>query len=467
MEEVCKGGSPEAVELHRKRGRLALRDRLDLLCDKGADRIEIGILAGHKMYSDNIPGGGIFTGVCTISGVRCMVIANDPTVKGGTYYPVTSKKHLRAQEIAEQNRLPCVHLVDSGGGYLPLQAQGFADRDMFGRIFYNQATMSSKGIPQISVVLGPCTAGGAYIPCMSDENIILATHGHIFLGGPPLVKAATGEVVSTEELGGAKLHCEVSGVSDYFAATELEAFPLCRELVANLRDDSDDPDLITTTTTTTPTTSSARLLHLIPPDATQPLPMRDVIPHLAMQFTEFKQRYGTSLITGFGRIQGRRVGIIANNGGLTGEGATKGAHFIQLCEQREVPMLFIHDAPHAGDHAHTDGDFKRIGHMIAAVSTSSVPKVVLMAGGSFGISNFALAGRSFSPNFVLAWPRARLGLDPAAAAPMSALEAAARMHVDMVVNPADTAATLAHVFDACYAGVRERRKRKVPTNFRL
>jgi len=442
------GGSEKSRMLHVKRGRKLVRDRLALLLDEGTELLEFGIFGGHNMYRDHIPAGGIVTGIGQIHNTTCVVVANDPTVKGGTYYPTTGRKHMRAQEIAMQNRLPCVYLVDSGGGYLPLQSEGFADRDHFGRVFFNQATMSSAGVPQISVALGLCTAGGAYIPCMSDENIILDKHGHIFLGGPPLVAAATGEIVSADDLGGARLHCDVSGVSDYFADDEEVAMRMCREVVSNLNLPfglplskfclEELPDIDGT----------------VPADPQAPVPVNVVVPALldGERFSPFKARFAPELLCGFGSVGGIKIGIIAADGAhpLTGRAGEKGAHFIQLCNQRRLPLVFLQQSPSVGES--TDGDFKGLGKMLAALATSPVPKVTLLVGGCFDASYYALCGRSMSPNFLLAWPRARLGLT-SDNIDLDAFGLSARSIVDRIVHPSQTRSVLAQCLHSCGAGV--------------
>lgn len=447
--ELVVGGSEKSRALHTKRGRKLVRDRLALLLDEGTHLLELGIFGGHKMYRDHIPAGGIITGVGQIEGTTCVVVANDPTVKGGTYYPATGRKHMRAQEIAWQNRLPCVYLVDSGGGYLPLQSEGFADRDHFGRVFYNQANMSAAGVPQVSVALGLCTAGGAYIPCMSDENIILDKHGHIFLGGPPLVAAATGEIVSADQLGGAGLHCTVSGVSDHFARDEEEAMALCREVVGNL---NLPPPLAPLAAYRLPEQPEADAL--APADPDEPVPV-DALLELALdghRLSRFKARFAPELLCGFGSVGGLKAGFVAATGAqLSGKAGEKGAHFIQLCNQRKLPLVFLQQSPAGGES--TDGGFKGISKMLAALATSRSPKVTLLVGGCYDASYYALGGRSMAPNFLLAWPRARLGLTSGCADKLSAFDASARTIVDQVVHPGQTRSALAQCLHACTSGV--------------
>ncbi|PNY16895.1 methylcrotonoyl-CoA carboxylase beta chain mitochondrial-like [Trifolium pratense] len=375
-------------------------------------------LAGHELYEEPLPSGGVVTGIGPVHGRLCMFVANDPTVKGGTYYPITVKKHLRAQEIAAQCKLPCVYLVDSGGAFLPKQADVFPDRENFGRIFYNQAIMSSQGIPQIALVLGSCTAGGAYIPAMADESVMVKGNGTIFLAGPPLVKAATGEEVSAEDLGGAAVHCKTSGVSDYFAQDELHALALGRDIVKNLhmagRDASTNGLLNMNYEYKEPLYDVNELRSIAPTDLKQPFDIREVISRVVdgSEFDEFKKLYGTTLVTGFARIFGQPVGIIGNNGILFNESALKGAHFIELCTQRNIPLVFLQNITGfmVGSKSEANGIAKSGAKMVMAVSCAKVPKITIIVGGSFGAGNYAMCGRAYSPNFMFLWPNARISV---------------------------------------------------------
>ena len=411
--DAVKTPEPKAADKHVKRKKLLVRDRIDALIDPGTPFLEFSQLAGHELYGkDKVPAGGIVTGIGTVHGTQCMIVANDATVKGGTYYPITVKKHLRAQEIAQQNQLPCIYLVDSGGANLPNQDQVFPDRDHFGRIFFNQANMSAKKIPQIAVVMGSCTAGGAYVPAMADESIIVKKTGTIFLGGPPLVKAATGEIVTAEDLGGAALHCKKSGVTDYFAEDDEHALALARKVVKNLN--------ITRTLSVKKTEAVAplypteELRQLAPTDLSKPIDMYKIISRLVdgSEFDEFKALYGSTLITGFARIQGYPVGIIANNGILFSEAATKGAHFIELCAQRGIPLVFLQNISGfmVGKQYEEGGIAKNGAKMVTAVSCAQVPKFTVLVGGSFGAGNYGMCGRAFSPNMVYMWPNSKIGV---------------------------------------------------------
>ncbi|ENU82004.1 hypothetical protein F975_00087 [Acinetobacter sp. ANC 3789] len=409
-QHIALGGGEIAREKHLARGKLLPRERIDHLIDPGTAFLEIGQLAAYKVYQDDIPAAGVIAGVGLIHGVTCMIVANDATVKGGTYYPLTVKKHLRAQEIAEQNHLPCIYLVDSGGAYLPLQDEVFPDRDHFGRIFYNQARMSSQGIAQIAVVMGSCTAGGAYVPAMSDETIIVRNQGTIFLGGPPLVKAATGEVVSSEDLGGGDVHTRLSGVADYLAENDRHAIALARNVVANLNKKPQKID----ENIEAPLFDAKELYGVIPSDARKPFDVREVIARIVdgSRFDEFKARFGSTLVTGFASLYGMPVGIIANNGILFAESAQKGAHFIELCTQRNIPLLFIQNITGfmVGRQYENEGIAKHGAKLVMAVANANVPKLTLIIGGSFGAGNYGMCGRAYSPRFLWTWPNSRISV---------------------------------------------------------
>ena len=409
---IEQGGGAKYQERHLSRGKLLPRERINVLLDEGSAFMELSQLAAYKVYDDVIPAAGIIAGVGRVSGVECMIIANDPTVKGGTYYPLTVKKHLRAQEIAEQNNLPCVYLVDSGGANLPQQDDVFPDRDHFGRIFFNQARMSSKGIPQIAVVMGLCTAGGAYVPAMADESIIVKQQGTIFLAGPPLVKAATGEVVSAEDLGGADVHCRTSGVADHYAENDTHALQIARTCVANLnrRKEVD----LAIKAPSEPLYPADELYGVVGTDLKKPFDVREVIARIVdgSEFDEFKKLYGTTLVTGFAHIHGYPVGIVANNGILFGESAQKGAHFIELCCQRKIPLLFLQNITGfmVGQKYEAEGIAKHGAKMVNAVACADVPKFTVLIGGSFGAGNYGMCGRAYSPNFLWMWPNARISV---------------------------------------------------------
>ncbi len=409
---IREGGGALAREKHLSRGKLLPRERIRTLIDPASPFLEIGQFAAHGMYGDEVPGAGIVTGIGRVEGRECMVVANDATVKGGTYFPLTVKKHLRAQEIAEQNRLPCIYLVDSGGANLPNQDEVFPDRDHFGRIFYNQANMSAAGVPQIAVVMGSCTAGGAYVPAMSDHSIIVRNQGTIFLGGPPLVKAATGEVVTAEDLGGAEVHSRVSGVTDHMAENDAHALGLARRIVAGLNARKPDGPVITAPR---PPALDPRDLHgVVPADMREPYDVREVIARLvdASEFDEFKPLYGTTLVTGFARLHGYPVGIVANNGVLFSESAQKGAHFIELCCQRGIPLVFLQNITGfmVGRKYESGGIAKDGAKMVTAVATATVPKFTVVIGGSFGAGNYGMCGRAYSPRFLFMWPNARISV---------------------------------------------------------
>ncbi|WP_046113727.1 carboxyl transferase domain-containing protein [Aquincola tertiaricarbonis] len=406
------GGDEAARQKHLARGKLLPRDRVQQLLDPGTPFLEIGQMAAHGMYDGAAPAAGIITGIGRVQGQECMIVANDATVKGGTYYPMTVKKHLRAQEIAEANHLPCIYLVDSGGANLPNQDEVFPDRDHFGRIFFNQANMSAQGIPQLAIVMGSCTAGGAYVPAMSDEAIIVKNQGTIFLGGPPLVKAATGEVVSAEDLGGGDVHTRVSGVADHLAENDGHALYLARRIVASFN--RRKPDTVTLEPSEEPLYDPAELYGVIPADTRKPYDVREVIARLVdgSRFDEFKARYGATLITGFARLYGMPVGIVANNGILFGESAQKGAHFIELCAQRGVPLVFLQNITGfmVGRKYENAGIAKDGAKMVTAVATAQVPKLTMVIGGSFGAGNYGMCGRAFGPRFLWMWPNARISV---------------------------------------------------------
>lgn len=406
------GGGAAASERHLARGKMLPRDRVERLLDPGSPFLEVGLFAAHGMYDGACPGAGVIAGIGRVEGREVMVVCNDATVKGGTYYPMSVKKHLRAQEIAETNRLPCVYLVDSGGANLPNQDEVFPDRDHFGRIFYNQAQMSAKGIAQIAVVMGSCTAGGAYVPAMSDVSIIVKEQGTIFLGGPPLVKAATGEIVSAEDLGGGDLHTRLSGVADYLADDDAHALALARRAVANLN--RSKPSEVVTQTPEDPQDDPAELLDVVPADLRTPYDIREVIRRIAdgSRFDEFKARYGTTLVTGFAHIHGLPVGIVANNGILFSESALKGAHFVQLCGQRKIPLLFLQNITGfmVGRDYEAGGIAKDGAKLVTAVATVEVPKITVIVGGSFGAGNYGMCGRAYSPRFLWTWPTSRISV---------------------------------------------------------
>lgn len=406
------GGPERARQRHVDRGKLLPRDRVDGLLDPGSPFLEIAALAADGMYDDECPGAGMIAGIGRVSGRECLIVANDATVKGGTYYPVTVKKHLRAQEIALQNKLPCIYLVDSGGAFLPRQDEVFPDREHFGRIFYNQATMSAQGIAQIAAVLGSCTAGGAYVPAMSDEAVIVRNQGTIFLGGPPLVKAATGEVVTAEELGGGDLHSKTSGVTDHLAHDDRDALRIVRNIVATLGPAEAPPWAVTPTVDAV--ADQTELYDVVPVDARVPYDVHEVITRIVDggEFNEFKAEYGTTLVTGFARIHGHPVGIVANNGVLFGESALKGAHFIELCDKRKTPLLFLQNISGfmVGRDYEASGIAKHGAKMVTAVACARVPKLTVVIGGSYGAGNYSMCGRAYSPRFLWMWPNARISV---------------------------------------------------------
>jgi len=488
LEKARRGGSGR--ERHVEQKKMLVRDRIDSLLDPGSPFLEIAPLAAHGMYEGDAPAAGIVTGIGRIARRECMVVANDATVKGGTYFPMTVKKHLRAQEIAEQNRLPCVYLVDSGGAFLPLQAEVFPDRDHFGRIFYNPARMSAKRIPQVAVVMGSCTAGGAYVPAMSDEAVIVRGTGTIFLAGPPLVKAATGEEVTAEELGGADVHTRISGVADHFAEDDAHALEIARSILGTVNTskvlpaDMTDPE--------EPLFDSREIYGVIPSDRRQSYDVREVIARLVdgSRFQEFKARYGTTLVCGFARLSGFLVGIVANNGILFSESALKATHFIQMCARRKVPLVFLQNITGfmVGREYERGGIAKDGAKMVHAVANAQVPKLTVIIGGSFGAGNYGMSGRAYSPRFLWTWPNARISVmgGPQAASVLSTVKqdqraragepamtpeevaafeaptrekyetegnpyyATARLWDDGVIDPAETRRTLALGLSAAY-----------------
>lgn len=488
LRKAARGGGDKARERHVSRGKLLPRDRIDNLLDPGSPFLEIAPLAAEDMYDGKAPAAGLIAGVGLIEGRLCMVAANDATVSGGTYYPMTVKKHLRAQEIAEANHLPCVYLVDSGGAMLLNQDEVFPDRDHFGRIFFNQANMSAKGIPQLSAVMGSCTAGGAYVPAMSDESIIVENQGTIFLAGPPLVKAATGEDVTPEELGGGAMHSRISGVTDHLASDDSEALRRMREIIATLPESKPAPWLKKSSVPAPrPQTD---LYEIVPTDPKIPYDAHDVIETLADENSihEFKAEYGTSIVTAFARLEGHAVGFIANNGVIFAEAAVKGAHFIELCEQRGTPLIFLQNTTGfmVGRQYEEGGIAKHGAKMVNAVATASVPKLTVVTGGAFGAGNYSMCGRAYSPRFLWMWPNARIAVmgGPQAAMTLSTVRRAqierrggawseaeqedfekpiramfeekstcwystARLWDDGVIDPADTRRTLAMALDIC------------------
>jgi 3-methylcrotonyl-CoA carboxylase beta subunit len=406
------GGPERARKKHTERGKLLPRDRVDALVDPSSPFLELSALAANGMYRDEAPGAGIITGVGRVAGRECVIVTNDATVKGGTYYPMTVKKHLRAQEVALHNHLPCIYLVDSGGAFLPEQDNVFPDREHFGRIFYNQATMSSKGIPQIAAVLGSCTAGGAYVPAMSDQAVIVRNQGTIFLGGPPLVKAATGEEVTAEELGGGDLHSRISGVTDHLAEDDAHALQIVRSIVSTLGPRNPAP--WERAPTVPPAVEESQLYGAVPTDGRVSYDVREVIARIVdgSVFAEFKAEYGPTLVTGFARIHGHPVGIVANNGVLFSESAMKGAHFIELCDQRSIPLVYLQNITGfmVGREYEAGGIAKHGAKLVTATATARVPKFTVVIGGSFGAGNYAMCGRAYSPRFLWMWPNARISV---------------------------------------------------------
>ena len=410
--KIALGGGESARARHVARGKLLPRERVGNLLDPGTPFLEIAPLAALEMYNNDAPGAGLVAGIGRVSGMDCVIVCNDATVKGGTYYPITVKKHLRAQEIAQQNRLPCIYLVDSGGANLPNQDEVFPDREHFGRIFYNQANMSAQGIAQIAVVMGSCTAGGAYVPAMSDETIIVKNQGTIFLGGPPLVKAATGEIVSAEELGGGDAHTRLSGVADHLAQNDLHALALARAAVANLN--ANRARAYTGQPSAAPKFDASELYGVIPTDTRKPFDVREIIARVVdgSEFHEFKARFGATLVCGFAHIEGMPVGIIANNGILFSESAQKGAHFIELCCQRKTPLVFLQNITGfmVGKKYENEGIARHGAKMVTAVATATVPKFTIIIGGSYGAGNYGMCGRAYSPRFLWMWPNARISV---------------------------------------------------------
>lgn len=412
ISQVALGGDDKARHRHQQHGKLLPRERLSQLLDPGSPFLELSLLAAYQVYEDNVPAAGIITGIGQVAGLECMIVINDATVKGGTYYPLTVKKHLRAQEIAQINHLPCIYLVDSGGAFLPKQDEVFPDRDHFGRIFYNQAHLSAQNIPQIAVVMGSCTAGGAYVPAMADESIMVKNQATIFLGGPPLVKAATGEVISAEALGGADIHCKHSGVADHYAENDAHALHLARLAISHLN--RKKPDTLRRIESKDPLYNPLELNGLIPADLRKPFDMLEVIARIVdgSEFDEFKALFGSTLICGFAHLYGYPVGIIANNGILFSESALKGSHFIELCCQRKIPLIFLQNITGfmVGSKYEASGIAKHGAKMVTAVANANVPKLTVIVGGSFGAGNYAMCGRAYSPRFMWSWPNARISV---------------------------------------------------------
>lgn len=408
--KIAQGGSESAKQKHEKDGKLLPRRRLAQLIDPGSPFLELSQLAAFEVYKDEVPGAGLITGIGKIHKQDCMIVINDATVKGGTYFPLTVKKHLRAQEIARENNLPCVYLVDSGGAFLPLQDEVFPDKEHFGRIFFNQAHLSANNIPQIAVVMGSCTAGGAYIPAMADESIMVKNQATIFLGGPPLVKAATGEEISAEDLGGADVHCQSSGVSDYYAENDEHALYLARTIIKNLN----RPSSYSLNTSQNPLYDAMDLRGLIPTDSRKPFEIREIIARIVdgSEFDEFKALFGTTLITGYAKLYGKTVGIIANNGILFSDSALKGTHFIELCAQRKIPLIFLQNITGfmVGSKYEKEGIAKHGAKMVTAVANANIPKFSVIVGGSFGAGNYAMCGRAYGPRFLWSWPNARISV---------------------------------------------------------
>ncbi|WP_431710405.1 carboxyl transferase domain-containing protein [Glutamicibacter uratoxydans] len=439
LTETALGGSAAARERHVARGKLLPRERIDRLLDEGSDFLELAPLAANGLYEDASPGAGLITGIGQVAERKVMVVCNDATVKGGTYFPMTVKKHLRAQQVALEHRLPCIYLVDSGGAFLPLQDEVFPDREHFGRIFYNQAQLSARGIPQLSAVLGSCTAGGAYVPAMSDETVIVREQGTIFLGGPPLVKAAIGEEVSAEELGGGQLHAQISGVVDHLAENDEHALALVREMVSTLEPAPAEP----ARQFCEPSRDAAEILEILPVDVNTPYDVRQIIEALVDggSVSEFKPEYGQTLVTCFASIYGMRVGILANNGVLFSESAQKGAHFIQVCDQRGIPLVFLQNISGfmVGKEAEAGGIAKHGAKLVTAVATTRVPKYTVVIGGSFGAGNYAMCGRAYAPRFLWMWPNARISVMGGAQASgvLTSIRAEARAAQGEPMTPAE------------------------------
>jgi 3-methylcrotonyl-CoA carboxylase beta subunit len=412
LTELAKGGDEKARLRHQNHGKLLPRERLAHLLDPGSPFLELSPMAAFDVYDDHVPGAGIITGIGQVSGQTCMIVMNDATVKGGTYYPLTVKKHLRAQEIARENHLPCLYLVDSGGAFLPKQDEVFPDKEHFGRIFYNQATLSSMNIPQIAIVMGSCTAGGAYVPAMADESVMVKNQATIFLGGPPLVKAATGEVISAEDLGGAMVHCTQSGVADHFAEDDAHALHIARNIVKHLN--RTKMQTLNRIPSREPAYPVEELNGIIPTDSRKPFDIREIIARLvdASEFDEFKARYATTLVCGFAHLYGYPVGIIGNNGILFGDSALKATHFIELCTARNIPLIFLQNITGfmVGSKAESSGIAKQGAKMVMAVANAKVPKFTVIVGGSFGAGNYAMCGRAYDPRFLWSWPNARISV---------------------------------------------------------
>jgi 3-methylcrotonyl-CoA carboxylase beta subunit len=412
LEVIKQGGGEKSRERHLSRGKLLPRDRVDALLDEGSPFLELSQFAAYNVYKDNVPAAGIITGIGRVGGQECIIVANDATVKGGTYYPLTVKKHLRAQTIAQENNLPCIYLVDSGGANLPNQDEVFPDKEHFGRIFFNQANMSAQNIPQRAVVMGSCTAGGAYVPAMADESIIVKEQGTIFLAGPPLVKAATGEVVSAEELGGADVHCRTSGVSDHYAQNDHHALEIARSAIKNLN--RVKPTQMDIQPVQAPAYDTKEIYGVIPKDPKQPFDVKEIIARLVdgSEFDEFKALYGSTLVCGFARLHGYPIGIVANNGILFGESAEKGAHFVELCAQRKIPLLFLQNITGfmVGKQYEAGGIAKHGAKMVNAVACAKVPKFTVLIGGSYGAGNYGMCGRAYDPRFMFMWPNARISV---------------------------------------------------------
>jgi 3-methylcrotonyl-CoA carboxylase beta subunit len=414
IDQVKLGGGDDAVKKHHARKKLLPRERIERILDQGSPFVELSTLAGLEVYEEDVPGAGMVTGIGLVHGIECLFVANDATVKGGTYFPLTVKKHLRAQEIALENKLPCIYLVDSGGAFLPKQDEVFPDKEHFGRIFYNQANMSALGIPQIAVVCGSCTAGGAYVPAMSDETIIVKGNGTIFLGGPPLVKAATGEEVTAEDLGGAEVHTSKSGVADHFAENEEEALETARNVIETLNYRPKHSGKFIREDVQAPLYPSEEIYGIIPSDTRKPFDVREIIARLVdgSEFHEFKEKYGSTLVCGFAKIHGYMVGIVANNGILFSESSLKGAHFVELCGQRKIPLVFLQNITGfmVGKQYENEGIAKNGAKLVTAVSTVKVPKFTIMIGGSFGAGNYGMCGRAFGPRFLFMWPNSRISV---------------------------------------------------------
>lgn len=412
LEKISEGGRAAAHERHRAHGKLLPRERIQLLLDPATDFLELSAFAGYKLYDDHLPAGGIITGIGYIHHIKCMIILNDATVKGGTYYPITIKKHLRAQQIAAENHLPCIYLVDSGGAYLPMQDEVFPDEQHFGRIFFNQANMSAQGIPQIAVVMGSCTAGGAYVPAMADESVMVGKQATIFLAGPPLVKAATGEIVTAEALGGADVHCRISGVSDHYAENDKDALQITRRIISHLNYKQTNSLIIHESEE--PKYNPQELYGVIPADSRYPFDVREIIIRIVDKslFDEFKSQYAKTLICGFSRIKGIPIGIIANNGVLFSESALKATHFIEVCCQRNIPLVFLQNITGfmVGSKFEAEGIAKNGAKLVTAVACAKVPKLTVIIGGSFGAGNYAMCGRAYAPRFLWMWPNAKIGV---------------------------------------------------------